>query len=135
MFAKFNSSTGLFNVVMPPLSEGVYEFNFAAMPPSASATASRTVHILDPIRGVKVITPFGALDNLKTLNVTQLQFKDAISTGFNINVNVTSGSNITASLDWGDGDVETSVLPANLNHVYSTGGDYNVTITVSSPLG
>lgn len=101
---------------------------------AGSITTNYTLHVLDPIDGLSLNTDYGDLTNNDTLLVTDLTFEEATTTGFNLAADIASGSNVSLHVDWGDGTTSSTAPPLNLSHVYTTGGDYLVSVTASSPL-
>lgn len=135
----YNPNTDTYSITLPQMTEGNYLLSITATNSAGSIQSNYTLYSLDPIAGFVVSTVYGDVDpNSGTpLEITGLTFEEATNTtGFDLVADIQGGSNVTIYVDWGDGTpvIETSP-PLDLNHIYSTGGDYSVIVTADSPLG
>lgn len=133
--ATHDPVTDTYSVTVPTLSQGNYPLAITATNAAGTFQSNHTVHSLDPIAGFTVSTVYGDLDPNTQLKITDLTFAEATSTGFNLTADILSGGNVTITVNWADGTSTVTEPPLDVNHVYSTGGDYSIIITADSPLG
>ena len=134
--ATYNSTTSAYEAVISTPSEGTYNLTVNISTEAGSFVFVTEVFSLVPITDFELTTDYGAADEETALNVTDLSFEEATTSGFELNFGLAGGSNVTAIIDWGDGASYVVSLPAGVvTYVYQTGGSYTINATATSPLG
>ena len=134
--ATYNAATSTYSAMITPLADGAYTLTINAFSNGEYYTIVSEVFSLTAIADLSVTTKYGILNESSVLNITDLTFEQATTSGLDLNVSLSAGSNVTAMIAWGDGQELNCSLPADsVNHVYATGGTYSLLITATSPLG